>query len=552
MGVNVYQEVVLNPAKYFIPRAISFHMDYEVHNSIGVFRRLSAVSEMLAAADSGMYAGFTAFLRRQVNLIEALQYYVMDMRLNMLYKFLPLSKQQQFHCAGGLEAAPWVVAELAFSIMAGNRSQFILSDVMMAYMEDLLARCCFTSDMRSLFEFKLENEIPTSGHLYDQSCLVLLNNEKRSIVFESLHPPFLSLLKRDIQTEEYLSHNYGVAELMDEFDLLRDTDRDRFVSERIKYLLMELSKCCPYYRDKFNCSLIDLPVMNGLELSNRVPPYGSELISFDDTYAVAFATGGTTGRMKFVYRNDWEDKENARYLAKGLFSQGLKSTDVVFNCLSGGFWGGSHVFLLALSFIGNVVYLSFGLFLNRLRRIYVRTGCSVVPLGIEFSNDDCIRYIDQLKPSAILALPSYIMTLAEHVHSTQKTTGEIKGLTKCITGGEMMLPAMKIKISEFLGINQFMSTGYTSNETGAIGFPCRCKTDRRIMRPHLFLMHCRFLPPNHFHIHENMQHVSIQSLDDTTSNERVNAFSIKTITHYSSVICYEDCNRDQQNGKNNY
>lgn len=93
---------------------------------------------------------------------------------------------------------------------------------------------------------------------------------------------------------------------------------------------------------------------------------------------------------------------------------------------------------------------------------------------MEFVNADCVQFIQHMKPSTILALPSFIVTLADYV-GTLKATGDtdIPSLNKCISGGEMMLPAMRFRIETSLGITQFLSTGYTSNETGAIGFPCR-------------------------------------------------------------------------------
>ena len=48
------------------------------------------------------------------------------------------------------------------------------------------------------------------------------------------------------------------------------------------------------------------------------------------------------------------DQENARYLGKGLYAGGIRQSDVVVNFLSAGFWGGMHVFNLALSYTGEV------------------------------------------------------------------------------------------------------------------------------------------------------------------------------------------------------
>jgi hypothetical protein len=57
-----------------------------------------------------------------------------------------------------------------------------------------------------------------------------------------------------------------------------------------------------------------------------------------------------------------------------------------------------------------------------------------------------------------------------------------------------MLPEMEQRIRSVFKVEHFLSTGYTSNETGAIGFQCR------------------HLPSSHFHVHENMQHVSLSPL----------------------------------------
>jgi phenylacetate-coenzyme A ligase PaaK-like adenylate-forming protein len=139
-------------------------------------------------------------------------------------------------------------------------------------------------------------------------------------------------------------------------------------------------------------------------------------------------------------------------------------------------------------------------------------------MGMAFSTADYVTFLAQLRPTALLALPSFLVTLAEHIAALKKektkelTSEHIKEfeseqacgddvefdyLSTCITGGEMMLPAMQDRIRRSLGISRFLSTGYTSNETGAIAFPCA----------HLAM--------NHFHIHENMQSVSISTLEGT-------------------------------------
>jgi hypothetical protein len=47
--------------------------------------------------------------------------------------------------------------------------------------------------------------------------------------------------------------------------------------------------------------------------------------------------------------------------------------------------------------------------------IYLFTGCAVIPLGPTFSCDEVLDFIVKLKPTAVLGMPSLVMTLVEHV-----------------------------------------------------------------------------------------------------------------------------------------
>ena len=55
---------------------------------------------------------------------------------------------------------------------------------------------------------------------------------------------------------------------------------------------------------------------------------------------------------------------------------------------------------------------------------------------------------------------------------------------------------MAEKIRQVLHVEHICSTGYTSNETGVIAFQCQAEKNKSI-----------------FHLHENMQHVSILAFD---------------------------------------
>jgi phenylacetate-CoA ligase len=139
---------------------------------------------------------------------------------------------------------------------------------------------------------------------------------------------------------------------------------------------------------------------------------------------------------------------------------------VVANTLNGALWGGLHVFTLALSHV----------------------GCSIIPLSAEIPRPESLSWLLRLRPTALLGMPSWILSLAEHV---AQSCADFQ-VDAVITGGEPMLPAMRERIRETLGVRRFLSTGYTSNETGAIGFQCAHLQGSSI-----------------FHLHESMQLVDL-------------------------------------------
>jgi len=147
------------------------------------------------------------------------------------------------------------------------------------------------------------------------------------------------------------------------------------------------------------------------------------------------------------------DQENARYLGKGLYAAGIRRSDVVVNFLSAGFWGGMHVFNLALSYTGEykastspasasyamLPIIQYPAFSHSHSH---STGCAVVPLGPTFSSEDVVTFLRQLRPTALLGMPSTIMTLADHVAQLADTEGEPTApivISKVITGGNANL-----------------------------------------------------------------------------------------------------------------
>lgn len=481
------------------------------HENFGSFFRLKLATLWLkfslsssscsSSSPSLSFSAFPLYIRQQIHLIESLQYYVLNFISGLYYRY----DSMNILIHGGNCSLEWLLIQISLSLLCNNHSIITLSSSIVI---ETLRNLLFQEDILTIFGENI--------HVYDHSSVAFSSNVQfctyqidendheregrggkgvgggERIEFDCIYPELRQLLKKRIVHQEYITHLYHLLPTIpptDEFDYLSNILRERFIQQRYSYLITILSETSPFYHEKFITNeSTNQPYLNGEILSQHIPPRGINLISLiENNYHISFATGGTSNIMKYVYRLTWEDEENARYLAKGLYSQGIQSTDCIMNCLSAGFWGGMHVYNLAFKYL----------------------GCSVIPLGPNFKNSEIIQFIFDLKPKYILAIPSFLLKLSEYLEtisqdhedtSTSSGTGPSPRHTPLIdiygviTGGEMLYDGIKTKIQKYLHVQKFLSTGYTSNETGAIGFQCP------------------YLPSNHFHIHENMQHVRIHGI----------------------------------------
>ncbi|NOZ12942.1 MAG: phenylacetate--CoA ligase family protein, partial [Acidobacteria bacterium] len=155
----------------------------------------------------------------------------------------------------------------------------------------------------------------------------------------------------------------------------------------------------------------------------------------------------TTGAPKVVYRTLEEQHFNAVRLGKGLLLSVFEEGDVVANLL----------------FAGNM-WASFVSYNQALEH----TGCRILPIGGQLPMDVIINYLTLFGATAIITIPSVLLSLAEYV---EKNGIDLK-IRKVSTGGEHLFKEAKAYLSEVLGVEQFASTGYTTNDTGAIGYQC--------------------------------------------------------------------------------
>ncbi|MBI4864631.1 MAG: AMP-binding protein [Candidatus Riflebacteria bacterium] len=247
----------------------------------------------------------------------------------------------------------------------------------------------------------------------------------------------------------------GRTPFVDEFDFRDDDHRDEMTLLRLNRLLATARSRSPFYRDRLPDrpleSLADLrqvPVLTSREFKDHLPPSGEGILSGPPGAAYAFASSGTTGTPKTVYRTVAETLHNARSLAKGLALSVLEPGDVVAN----------------LMFAGNL-WASFVSF----NQAFERCGCLILPIGGHLPMESIASYLQTYRPNVAISLPTVLLDLARHVEHHRL---ELK-IEKIITGGEHLYAAGKEYIARVLGARRFASTGYKSNDTGAVGFQCR-------------------------------------------------------------------------------
>ena len=480
-------------------------------SNTGAFKRVHLAQTFLYDTSTLSSPQLAEYIRDELGFIESLSLYMMDIKKSIIYRY----RSRDNIVINGVDAPfSWVMYQVAFALVSGNETYIALSDQNCEDMMTIARELGLNAMITHTPGMNVTNYDYTFNTA-DWSC-------ETCTVLDRVSPRLSDLVRRDVKEWTYLKEIYGhnVTMIMDEFDLLPDNTRDAFVKERTECLLEEVTRTCPYYMDRqpswaalFGPSQQRYstdPLLDGPALSSLVPPYGTALIALHSPrchplgveigsdsdsypsnslsrlqpYNLAFASGGSSGQMKFVYRSTWEDEENARYLAKGLHAQGIRAHDTVMNFLSSGLWGGMHVFNLALSYV----------------------GCGVIPTGPGFPDEDTLRLMVQLQPSVVLGTPSYILKLADSLDAQRQSRADASNSSQAgcstidirlasvhtvITGGEQLFHGMQERMRRVLGVQRFLSTGYTTNETGAIGFRC---------------LH---LPPTYFHIHENMQYVDI-------------------------------------------
>jgi phenylacetate-CoA ligase len=242
----------------------------------------------------------------------------------------------------------------------------------------------------------------------------------------------------------------------DTFDFLPDAERDAVSLARLQDIVAYAVAHAPYYAERCAGVRIDtladlrrLPILSGDELKKHVPPQGAGLLTDSAPRGYVFASGGTTGAPKSVYRTAEEQHYNAVRLGKGLRLAVFDPDDVVANLLfAGTMWASFVSFNMALEHV----------------------GCRILPIAGNVEMAAIASYLQQFGANAAISLPSVLLSIGGYVE--QQGIQGIR-LRKIATGGEHLFAGAREFLTRTLGVEVFASGGYSANETGAIGYQCR-------------------------------------------------------------------------------
>lgn len=279
-------------------------------------------------------------------------------------------------------------------------------------------------------------------------------------------------------------HRYDPGD--DSFDRLPDARRAELSLNRLKSIVEYAREHSPLLRERYKDIDIEtldditrLPLMTGEDYKRYLPPNGQGLLTSDLASGFVFSSGGTTGQPKSVYRTFEEQWFNAMKLGKGLRLSIFGEGDVVANLLfAGNMWASFVSYNMALEY----------------------TGCRILPIGGNLHMEDIINNMLAFKATGFITIPSVALSIAEYV---DKNNVDLH-IEKVVTGGEHLFKEAKEYLRKVLGVKKFASTGYTTNDTGAIGYQCE------------------YLEGGFHHVHEDLHYVEILDEDgNPCKNEQI-------------------------------
>ena len=269
----------------------------------------------------------------------------------------------------------------------------------------------------------------------------------------------------------------------DGFDFLPREERDKITLARLKRIVDIVRDKSPLLAKRYRGITFDsfetfrkLPLLTGADYKKYLPPAGDGLLTGEIKGGYIFSSGGTTGKPKTVYRTTEEQHFNTVRLGKGLALSVFNKNDRVANLL----------------FAGNM-WASFVSYNQALEH----TGCTILPIGGNHPIETIVQNLVTFRANAMISIPSVLLSVAEYVETHQV---DLK-IDKISSGGEHLFKEAREYLKKVLGVKIIASTGYTTNDTGAIGYQCKHMVGTSL-----------------HHVHEDLHYVEIL---DRETNEPV-------------------------------
>lgn len=232
-------------------------------------------------------------------------------------------------------------------------------------------------------------------------------------------------------------------------------ETDQAILCRLNELFSHCRSNSSYYRERLPeqrlqslDELQQVPVMSQDEFRSHLPPEGTGGLAGPLEATYAFASGGTTGHPKLVYYSAQELDRSAADIAGGLQAAGVRPGMVAANLMNAGnLWGSFQMVNLVLE----------------------KCRCHILPIAAQSGPEEALSFMRVLGAEVAVGIPSFMISLAQQAQNQGLTDLHLKIIA---TGGEHFLDQAKAFVQPLLGVQQFVSAGYSSNDTGPIGYQC--------------------------------------------------------------------------------
>ncbi|MGV0359205.1 phenylacetate--CoA ligase family protein [Corynebacterium mastitidis] len=210
----------------------------------------------------------------------------------------------------------------------------------------------------------------------------------------------------------------------------------------------------PYYSQLYrhlppHLTLGDLPVIDPASFWRANSPESNAVFTEPPSDALVLRSGGTTGAPKFSW---WSTAEWREFC--GAFGAGIAET---------GLQPGARV---ANLFYAGDLYASFTFVLDSLAACPLAT--TRFPLGGGLSPRDAARALDELRITAIAALPTTVIGIAEHLVAQGRCLPRVEHI---LVGGELLFGDQRPILRAAFPQARLGSVGYASVDAGLLGRP---------------------------------------------------------------------------------